>query len=377
MLTASIPSPAQGVWHIGPFPLRAYALCILAGVFVAVWWTDRRYRALGGPRDTALDVALVAVPVGIIGARLYHVVTSPDAYFGPGGDPALIPQIWRGGLGIWGGVAFGVIAGIWLLRRRGLRLGPFYDAAAPTILVAQALGRFGNYFNQELFGGPTTLPWGLEIDRAHLPLGYAPGTLFHPTFLYEALWNAAGAALLVWLGRYLARRDGAVGGRLMWAYLMVYTSGRVWIEVLRVDEAHRVLGLRLNVWTSVLVFLFGLVGYIMVSRRHLDDAITEGAGVGGASEAEAAEAGPEAAEAGPEAADEAGEADEAGDPDPEKPDENAVDPSDKADDAQAGADASRQADAPAGTAGAEGDAKAEEPDDGPAAHAHDDEPEAE
>ena len=163
----------------------------------------------------------------------------------------------------------------------------------------------------------------------------------------------------------------------MWAYLMVYTSGRVWIEVLRVDEAHRVLGLRLNVWTSVLVFLLGLVGYIMVSRRHLDDAITEGAGVGGASEAEAAEAGPEAAEAGPEAADEAGEADEAGDPDPEKPDENAVDPSDKADDAQAGADASRQADAPAGTAGAEGDAKAEEPDDGPAAHAHDDEPEAE
>ena len=370
MLTASIPSPAQGVWHIGPFPLRAYALCILAGVFVAVWWTDRRYRALGGPRDTALDVALVAVPVGIIGARLYHVVTSPDAYVGPGGDPALIPQIWRGGLGIWGGVAFGVIAGIWLLRRRGLRLGPFYDAAAPTILVAQALGRFGNYFNQELFGGPTTLPWGLEIDRAHLPLGYAPGTLFHPTFLYEALWNAAGAALLVWLGRYLARRDGAVGGRLMWAYLMVYTSGRVWIEVLRVDEAHRVLGLRLNVWTSVLVFLLGLVGYIMVSRRHLDDAITEGAGVGGASEAEAAEAGPEAA-------DEAGEADEAGDPDPEKPDENAVDPSDKADDAQAGADASRQADAPAGTAGAESDAKAEEPDDGPAAHAHDDEPEAE
>ena len=367
MLTASIPSPAQGVWHIGPFPLRAYALCILAGVFVAVWWTDRRYRALGGPRDTALDVALVAVPVGIIGARLYHVVTSPDAYFGPGGDPALIPQIWRGGLGIWGGVAFGVIAGIWLLRRRGLRLGPFYDAAAPTILVAQALGRFGNYFNQELFGGPTTLPWGLEIDRAHLPLGYAPGTLFHPTFLYEALWNAAGAALLVWLGRYLARRDGAVGGRLMWAYLMVYTSGRVWIEVLRVDEAHRVLGMRLNVWTSILVFLLGLVGYIMVSRRHLDDAVTEGAGEGGASEAEAAEAGPETAD-GP------GEADEAGDPDPEKPDEKpAADSPDGADDACAEAGAPGQADAPSGAAGAEADANAEEPGERPvAADTHDD-----
>ena len=306
MLIASIPSPSQGVWHIGPFPLRAYALCILAGVFVAVWWSDRRYRALGGPQETALDVALVAVPVGIVGARLYHVVTSPDAYFGPGGDPALIPQIWHGGLGIWGGVAFGAMAGIWMLRRRGLRLGPFYDAAAPTILVAQALGRFGNYFNQELFGGPTTLPWGLEIDRAHLPVGYVPGTLFHPTFLYEALWNVAGAAFLVWLGRFLARRDGAVGGRLMWAYLMVYTSGRVWIEVLRVDEAHRVLGLRLNVWTSILVFLIGLAGYVMTSRRHLSDAISEGTeeGDGPRAESEAADRPNEMAEtsvsAGPE-----------------------------------------------------------------------------
>ena len=360
MLTASIPSPAQGVWHIGLFPVRAYALCILAGVFVAVWWTDRRYRALGGPRDTALDVALVAVPVGIVGARLYHVVTSPDAYVGPGGDPALIPQVWRGGLGIWGGVAFGVIAGIWLLRRRGLRLGPFYDAAAPTILVAQALGRFGNYFNQELFGGPTTLPWGLEIDRAHLPVGYVPGTLFHPTFLYEALWNVAGAAFLVWLGRFLARRDGAVGGRLMWAYLMVYTSGRVWIEVLRVDEAHRVLGLRLNVWTSILVFLLGLIGYIMTSRRHLDDAVTEGAGKGGASGAGETD-GPDATTGGPE---------EAGDPDPERPDEKpAADSPDEAGDARAEAGAHGQADAPAGTAGAE----AEEPDERPvAADAHDD-----
>ena len=357
MLTASIPSPSQGVWHIGPFPLRAYALCILAGVFVAVWWSDRRYRALGGPQEMALDVALVAVPVGIVGARLYHVVTSPDAYFGPGGDPALIPQIWHGGLGIWGGVAFGAMAGIWMLRRRGLRLGPFYDAAAPTILVAQALGRFGNYFNQELFGGPTTLPWGLEIDRAHLPVGYVPGTLFHPTFLYEALWNVAGAAFLVWLGRFLARRDGAVGGRLMWAYLMVYTSGRVWIEVLRVDEAHRVLGLRLNVWTSILVFLLGLIGYIMTSRRHLDDAVTESAEKGGASGSREADV--------PE---------EAGDPDPERPDEKpAADSPDEADDARAEAGAPGQADAPAGTAGAEVDAKAEEPEERPvAADSHDD-----
>lgn len=272
-VSASIPSPARGVWHIGPFPLRAYALCILAGVFVSVWWTERRYRAMGGPADTAGDVALIAVPFGIVGARLYHVVTSPEAYFGPHGDPALILQIWRGGLGIWGGVAFGIASGAWLLHRRGLRLGPFGDAFAPTLLVAQALGRFGNYFNQELFGSPTTLPWGLEIDRDHLPVGYAPGTLFHPTFLYEAVWNALGAVFLVWLGRRLAARDGVIGGRLLWAYLMVYTSGRVWIECLRVDEAEHVLGLRLNVWTSLVVFLVGLVGYVVVSRRGLDDAV--------------------------------------------------------------------------------------------------------
>ena len=145
------------------------------------------------------------------------------------------------------------------------------DAVAPALLVAQAIGRVGNWFNQELFGGPITLPWGLEIDAAHTPVGYAPGTLFHPTFLYEALWNLAGAAFLVWLGRHLLARDGATGGRLAWAYLMVYTSGRGWIEYLRVDEAQHVLGLRLNVWTSLLVFVLGLVGYTLC--QPVDDAV--------------------------------------------------------------------------------------------------------
>ncbi|WP_172119989.1 prolipoprotein diacylglyceryl transferase [Actinomyces faecalis] len=271
MLPVSIPSPAQGVWYVGPFPLRAYALCILAGVFIAVWWTGRRYQRLGGHPDTTLDVAVLSVPVGIVGARVYHVLTSPDAYFGPDGNLALIPQVWHGGLGIWGGIAAGVASGAWLLHHRGLRLGPFADAVAPTLLVAQAVGRLGNWFNQELFGGPTTAPWGLEIDDAHLPAGYASGTLFHPTFLYEALWNLAGAAFLVWLGHRLRERDGATGGRLIWAYLMVYTAGRAWIECLRVDEAQVVAGLRLNVWTSLLVFVVGLVGYVVVSRRHLDD----------------------------------------------------------------------------------------------------------
>ncbi|WP_233188398.1 prolipoprotein diacylglyceryl transferase [Actinomyces qiguomingii] len=268
---AYIPSPAQGVWHLGPFPLRAYALCILAGVFVAVWWTDRRYRAAGGDKDQVLDVALLAVPAGIVGARLYHVVTSPDAYFGAAGDPALIPQIWRGGLGVWGGIFFGALAAAWMLRRRGLRWAPFADAVAPALLVAQAIGRLGNWFNQELFGSPTTLPWGLQIDDAHLPAGYASGTLFHPTFLYEALWNLAGAAFLIWLERWLRRRDGAVGGRLLWAYLMVYTAGRVWIESLRIDDAQLIAGLRLNVWTSILIFLVGLACFIWASRRSVRD----------------------------------------------------------------------------------------------------------
>jgi len=141
--------------------------------------------------------------------------------------------------------------------------------------VAQAIGRLGNWFNQELYGSPTTLPWGLRIDDAHLPAGstYPPGTLFHPTFLYEALWNLAGAVLLVWIGRRMVARSGATGGRLLWIYLMVYTAGRVWIEMLRIDEAETILGLRLNVWTSIVIFLVGAIGLILSSRRPLSDAI--------------------------------------------------------------------------------------------------------
>ena len=274
-MPAGIPSPSSGVWYIGPIPVRAYALCILTGVFVAVWWSDRRYRARGGRPEVVLDVAIVAVPAGIVGARLYHVLSSPDDYFGPNGDLSRIPQTWLGGLGIWGGIAGGVLAGVLLLRHRGLRIAPLADAVAPALLVAQAIGRLGNWFNQELYGAPTTLPWGLQIDDAHLPAGsaYPPGTLFHPTFLYEALWNLVGAALLVWIGRRMRARSGVTGGRLLWAYLMIYTAGRVWIEMLRIDEAETVLGLRLNVWTSIVIFLVGAIGLALVSRRTLSDAI--------------------------------------------------------------------------------------------------------
>lgn len=274
-MSVGLPSPSSGVWHIGPVPIRAYALCILTGVFVATWWADRRYRASGGLPEVVLDVAIVAVPAGIVGARIYHVLSSPAAYFGRNGDLTLIPQVWLGGLGIWGGIAGGLLAAALLMRHRGLRIAPLADAIAPALLVAQAIGRLGNWFNQELYGAPTTLPWGLQIDDAHLPTGssYPPGTLFHPTFLYEALWNLAGAALLVWIGRRMLARSGVTGGRLLWVYLMVYTAGRVWIEMLRIDEAETILGLRLNVWTSVLIFLVGAIGLTIASKRPLSDVI--------------------------------------------------------------------------------------------------------
>ncbi|WP_341360838.1 prolipoprotein diacylglyceryl transferase [Georgenia sp. M64] len=263
---ASIPSPSQAEWAIGPFPVRAYALAILLGIVAAWWILDRRYTAKGGPKDTAMDVAFWMVPFGIVGARIYHVFSSPDAYFGPDGDPVRAFYIWEGGLGIWGAVALGAV-GAWLaLRRRGLRLAPFADALAPGLLVAQAVGRLGNYFNQELYGGPTTLPWGLEIDEAHLVPGYEVGTLFHPTFLYEMVWNLAMVAVLLW-----AERRFRLGhGRVFWLYVMLYTAGRVWIEMLRIDDAEIVLGLRLNVWTSILIFLVALVIFVVVGRRNRD-----------------------------------------------------------------------------------------------------------
>jgi prolipoprotein diacylglyceryl transferase len=261
---ASIPSPPHNEWHLGPFPVRAYALAILVGIVAAVLICQRRWKDRGGDPDTVLEVSFWAVPFGIVGGRLYHLITSPDAYFGEGGHPWRAFAIWEGGLGIWGAIALGGV-GAWIgCHRAGVRLAPFADALAPGLLVAQALGRLGNWFNQELFGGPTTLPWGLRIDDAHLPAGYAPGTLFHPTFLYEILWNLAGAVLLVWLDRQF--RLGY--GRVFWAYVMIYTSGRLWIEMVRIDDAHHFLGVRLNVWTAAIVFVGALVAFVMVGRRH-------------------------------------------------------------------------------------------------------------
>jgi len=259
---ASIPSPPVGVWYLGPVPIRAYALAILLGIVVAVWLGERRWRARGGEPGVVTDVAVWAVPFGVVGGRLYHVVSSPDAYFGPDGDLARIPQVWTGGLGIWGAIALGAV-GAWIgCRRAGVRLPVFADAVAPGILLAQAIGRLGNYFNQELFGGPTDLPWGLQIDPAHRPVGFEDVATFHPTFLYEALWNVGAALLLIWLDR----RYRLGHGRVFWGYIVLYTVGRTWIELLRVDPAEHVLGLRLNVWTSLLLCLVGVVGFLLSAR---------------------------------------------------------------------------------------------------------------
>nr|WP_218852742.1 prolipoprotein diacylglyceryl transferase [Spelaeicoccus albus] len=269
---AEIPSPSWSGFYIGKFEIHAYALCILLGIVVALWLTTRRWKRLGGTEDQMWDIAIWAIPAGIIGGRLYHVFSTPEAYFGPDGDLWLIPQIWRGGLGIWGAVVLGAL-GAWIgARRAGVRLPMFVDAAAPGVILAQAIGRWGNWFNQELFGEATTLPWGLHIDYL-LDGGinpnwpgpeYAPGTLFQPTFLYECLWDIGVAIVLIWLGRKLKFS----WGQTFWMYVCLYTVGRVWIEMLRIDNAVHILGLRINVFTCIVVFILGVVFFYLSWRRH-------------------------------------------------------------------------------------------------------------
>lgn len=265
MIYAGIPSPAQGVWFLGPVPIRAYALAILTGILIAAFITIRRYRGRGGPEGAVLDMVIVAVPCGIVGARIYHVLTHADTYFAPGADLLEIFAIWRGGLAIIGGVIGGFLGAWAVLRRKGLRLAPMADSIAPALLVAQAIGRLGNYFNQELFGGPTDLPWGLQIDdrilQAH---GLDPGILVHPTFGYELIWNLAMAAVLVILDRRLRLGHG----RVFCLYVMAYGTGRFFIEMLRTDPAQEFAGLRLNSWAALLLVVLALVALIVIGRRH-------------------------------------------------------------------------------------------------------------
>lgn len=272
MILANIPSPPQGVWYLGPVPIRAYALCIITGVAVAMWLTLRRYTARGGNPDVVWDAAIVAIPAGIIGGRLYHVITDYDKYFGPGRDPWKAFNISGGGLGIWGAVALGTLA-VWVLfRRKGLPLAPFADAAAPGVVLAQGIGRLGNWFNQELYGRPTDVPWALDIyyrvDEAgnYAPLtGHSTGEIVasvHPTFLYELLWNVAVCVLLLW-----ADRRWRLGhGRVFALYVAGYTFGRFIVELMRADEANTILGLRVNTWVSAILFVGALVVFLRLRR---------------------------------------------------------------------------------------------------------------
>ena len=265
MILASIPSPSEGVWHLGGFPIRGYALCIVLGIVVAIVVGDRRLVARGGKPGQIADIAMWAVPMGIIGGRLYHVITTPDDYFGDGGKPLDALKIWEGGLGIWGAVALGAV-GAWIgTRQAGLAWPPVADAVIPGVALAQAVGRWGNWFNQELYGRPTDLPWALEIDPENRPRATPDAATYHPTFLYESLWVLLVAGLLIWADR----RFDLGHGQVFALYIAAYCVGRFWIEALRVDPAHEIAGMRINNWVSIILFV-AAVAYFVVSRRRGD-----------------------------------------------------------------------------------------------------------
>jgi len=266
-VAASIPSPSISFFQVGPLTIHFYALCILFGIIVATLWTNRRLTRRGAEPWVVIDIALIAVPLAIIGARIFHVVTHPGFYFGDDKDIWAIFRIWEGGIAIFGALLGGAL-GAWLgCKWTGIRFWSFADALAPALLLAQAFGRFGNWFNQELYGLPTDLPWGLEIDypNAAWPEGLAEGTLFHPTFLYEVIWNVMGVCVLVWVGRRFAIQ----WGRLFALYLIWYSAGRIVWESIRIDPSEVFFGLRTNVWASVFGVIVGVVIFFVQRRRHL------------------------------------------------------------------------------------------------------------
>ena len=262
MIPFSIPSPSSGVLYLGSFPLRAYSLFIIIGIFLAIWLGNKRWISRGGKSGQVSDVAIFAVPFGIIGGRIYHVATDWEKYFGPNQNWVDAFKIWNGGLGIWGAIFFGGL-GAWIgCKYYGIKLPPFADAIAPGIIFAQAIGRLGNYFNQELFGRPLDTIWGLEIAEKYRPVGFENFETFHPTFLYELIWNVLiGFALI-----FLDRKFKIGHGRLFALYVAFYSVGRLFIENLRIDEARLLLGVRFNVLTSLLVIIGGLV-YFIISQK--------------------------------------------------------------------------------------------------------------
>jgi prolipoprotein diacylglyceryl transferase len=263
MPVAYLPSPARSLWHLGPVPVRAYALCIVLGVVAALWITDRRYRAMGGPRRMILDVATVAVPVGLVGARLYSVLTSWRPYFGPDGDWVSVFRIWDGGLGMTG-LAGAAAAGAWLYcRRHGYALTPMALAAVPALAVAQAIGTWGNWLNQRMYGAPSSLPFAVAVDPVRRASGYESFSTFQPVFVYESLWDLALAAALI----FAIRRWSLTGDRAFALYAALYATGRFAAEVLRIDDAPRLLGFRVTE-IGMLAVALAAVAYLGVTRSR-------------------------------------------------------------------------------------------------------------
>ncbi len=275
LLISSIPSPPRNGIELGPLDLRAYGVMIALGVVAAVWMSRRRWESRGGDPEEISRIALWAVPAGLFGARLYHAITDWRRFQEAGWLEIL--AIWNGGLGIPGGMAAGILMGLWMVRRQGMDRGETLAAVVPSLPLAQAIGRLGNWFNQELYGSPTDLPWGLEIDPAHRPAEYLDVETFHPTFLYEAVWNLLLCALLLIIDRNRVRRRVPAlvtdprrtdrPGSLLAVYACGYGVGRIWIETVRIDPASLVWGVRVNVWMS-LVLIAGSGLYLLVSQRR-------------------------------------------------------------------------------------------------------------
>jgi len=264
-LLLSIPSPGSGAIDLGPLQIHMYGLTLLAAIGICIWITGTRFVNRGGDWDLIFRCAVWGVGAGIVGARLYHLATSwnevPDQWWGP-------VAIWKGGLGVWGGIALGCLVGGLVAKRAGADVWLLADCLAPGLLVAQAVGRIGNWWNQELFGKVTDLPWGLEIDPAHRPLATIDQGTYHPAFLYEMLWNLLAAALLVYV---IERRFHPRPPGLFALYIALYSFGRFWIELVRVDPANDILGLRVNTWVSGLACVAGLVWFWLSQRRHRPD----------------------------------------------------------------------------------------------------------
>ena len=265
-LITSIPSPDISYIELGPLRIHFYALFILTGIVLALLLTESRLKARGVESGVALDVSFWAIPFGILGGRFFHVITHPNDYFYQGADLIAPFRIWEGGLAIYGALLFGALGAYIGARKSGIKFFSYLDAVAPGILLAQAIGRWGNYFNNELFGLPTDLPWGLEIASSNpaYPAGLPEGVLFHPTFLYESIWSLVGVALLL----AADKRFNLRWGRMIGLYLIYYSIGRIWVEAIRIDPSEIVLGLRINIWSAIFGVAVGLAIMVIQSRRH-------------------------------------------------------------------------------------------------------------